>query len=941
MELCLLSSRPLRDQLDQKTITGQPARLLRYLALNTDRAVPIEVLIDVLSGTARTGTELETNNIHGYVKEVRTALGKDSGKLLSTRSPSSYRLALEADDRLDLIEFLAYTKTAQAASAAQNYQSAVEEYVKALDLWEQNPIGDLDLSQVINAFWLRDREYFERLVRDTRCGFAEAVLASEQIDRCEILAREIRVWHRYDPTFAIEERSWRLLVRAHMLMGMNELAAAAVADYAAIGGANAAARLGELVGISSSAHASAGLAAALAVVPPIDQEGAVEIMLCGMREDMLARSVAGSRRIKLGHFDAHPELWVPPPGTDTETGGRKTDVLDVLYGSLRSASLADASAHHASHQAGWMILGSAGLGKSTLSTVLVARLISDRIRAKSGPLPILLDLKNYRYEAVNDFCGENWLKHQLSSSMATGASDWPDEVVEYVDRLGHLVVVDSLDEFLIGRPLDDIRRLLQAPVLRTAAILMSRSQFFDQYLQSSDLVSNRTVLELGPWPPAARDLYIHSYYAIYHGADGSYQAAKLIDRIRSSHDMASICSVPVRLNMALDLMEPNDERLPEDIRLLELYETYLTRLLSIESARAGSVLSAREKIHALEDLAWSFYDEGSMGEADAPDFSEVELIESIRVLFPDRSPDDRDAILDDLKFRTILEVNSKRTRLSRDLLHFSHKSYQEYLVATRVYHSLLQNPEGVAAVMKNYLSPEVSEFLKEYLAAVNESARLRTRISSNGLQALRALLSERRNSEDVADRLRIALEQVYYYLGSLTSIEVQRTLQEQLKVEPDPWLRRSITIGLAFSGTLGPLNAYIADLREERERLGMNAPLNSVNIGTKLSYFGDQQFSAASPDSDLGQESCARTVATLIYQLATETERGCWRIDLYALVDLWRWRPQSRASFMNALLERHESVRAVIDRLKSDPYCDGWPELQELEGILQECVSGD
>jgi hypothetical protein len=78
-------------------------------------------------------------------------------------------------------------------------------------------------------------------------------------------------------------------------------------------------------------------------------------------------------------------------------------------------------------------------------------------------------------------------------------------------------------------------------------------------------------------------------------------------------------------------------------------------------------------------------------------------------------------------------------------------------------------------------------------------------------------------------------------------------------------------------------------------------------------------------------------VATLIYQLATETERGCWRIDLYSLVDLWHWRSQSRSAFRSAMVERSESVQEIIARLKHDAYCDAWPELSEFEEVAKAC----
>lgn len=916
---------------DAAAVKGQPARLFRILALNAGRAVPLEVLIDILSGTARRNTETVAQHVHNYKLDLNRGFPPVNSRIISDRNPPSYTLVLEQADSVDVMEFAALIDDAQKYASTKNLRDAVARVEQALALWESNPAGDLDYTGLTDGNWLRDQAYYELQRRHARRDLAVWSLELGGDRRLEGLIRNLRLWQREDEVFRFEELSWRLLVRAHILTGSREAAEVAVADYEVL-----------IERPSDSLRRLVEHTTSSSQLKPIElsrskhnAEDLIEVALRATQSDLLSRTMPGSRRIKASHFTTHPDLWVSPSAVSTDTGDLVEDVTAQIFDGLQLASDAAGGSHQLAQR--WLVLGSAGVGKSTLGLMLVTNLMERRINAGNGPIPILLDLRHFRQENVGEFCGPDWLNGQILS-IFTSAREWSQEVAGKVQQAGYQVIVDSLDEFLVGRTHADVQRLLHAPVLRDANVLMCRSQFHDQYLQGSEIAARRSVLELSPWKPHARDMYIRAYYDVFYPEKGIETGDRLIARLRQSHEMASVCSVPVRLNMALDLLEPSRERLPQRIDLLGLYDTYLGHLLAIEAARAGSVLSASEKFALLEELAWSYYDEGSMGEADPPVFAEAELSEFLIAYFPDRTKEERADTLWDLKYRTILEVNKQRVRLSRDLLHFSHKSYQEYLVATKAYRAFLQNPEATAHVMRNYLSPEVGEFLKEYLVLINREPGLRTRAASNGLRALRTVARDRAVSEHNDPRTRIALEQLYYYLGNLELPEVQDSLEAQMKDETDPWLRRGLAIGLAFSGRSEPIAKYISELRSERDVLGAEGPLNAVNIGSALSYFGDQPFDSARPDIDAKLPGSGRTVSTFLYQLTTETERGCWRIDLYTLVDLWRWRPMARPSIRATVLERVEEIESTLDRLSHDPYSSAWLELDEFRSVVKECL---
>lgn len=134
------------------------------------------------------------------------------------------------------------------------------------------------------------------------------------------------------------------------------------------------------------------------------------------------------------------------------------------------------------------------------------------------------------------------------------------------------------------------------------------------------------------------------------------------------------------------------------------------------------------------------------------------------------------------------------------------------------------------------------------------------------------------------------------------------------------------------------VHPYIEGLRAERSS-GAEPVENAVNVGFHLSFFGDQPFDPLRPDVDQGGADCSRTIRRLIYQLDTETDRGSWRMNLYTIADLWRYRAVSRQSCGEALVQQAATLRAIIARLKEDPWSAWWPELDEVADVIAEAMA--
>jgi hypothetical protein len=242
-----------------------------------------------------------------------------------------------------------------------------------------------------------------------------------------------------------------------------------------------------------------------------------------------------------------------------------------------------------------------------------------------------------------------------------------------------------------------------------------------------------------------------------------------------------------------------------------------------------------------------------------------------------------------------------------------------------------------------HLTPEISEFLKEAIERLNAHPRDVNKAAKVLVEAItRAEAGDPRLSPASAyatlGRRRLMLEQLCYYLGNIESGSAQTFLMERMEREPDDWVKRGIVVGLAFGGQDKPQKRYIAELRAERLS-GAATPMNNVNIGFHLSFFGDQPYDPEYPDRDMGFEECGKTVDRLVYQLGTNTNRPNWQIDLYTLLDL-RYRTASRGSYWAHVKANSTRLQRLYDRLIDSPETGTWQETADLKLVLSEAING-
>jgi hypothetical protein len=914
LSLEVLKTKSVKAQIDSSphvtgTLPPQAAAVFTALLLNEGREVPIDVFTALLNVG---GTRNPRQTVHNAINAIRRSLGEKAFNSRINSVGDAYVLNLRPDDYLDLREFRRHLHAASDSDLEP--AAACRELERALRLWSDNPGYRLDYAHVDDPAWISDEAYFAKHLADARQALTNrAVNCSQDELKRRVYASAVS-WLEQDYVLASDVDFYGELLELACQVGDIDFARSLPARYATETGKSDRTLITRL-------HASSGRVSALVQAEAPARRTSVDATLRATRSDMLNHKLPGSQRIQLRHLIEHASLWVTPRGVVDPT---KEPIEDVLQYCLDMAAPSSPSAHKV------LLIGSGGMGKSSLSMLLHVRATDARLKSSQSRLPVHLDLRNYRSDTATYLSEPEWLQQRLAESYG---AEFAAEATR--DRTRTFLVLDSLDEFLAGKSHTDVQRVLDSQVVKDAALICCRSQAYFQYLQGTDLVASREVVELSAWSASDRASYVTAFYEVFFRDNGGDRAAKALNAVlrNSERRLGSVCSSPVRLNMTLELFEPGDN-LSFDLALTRLYDEYLDRLLSIEAARAGSVFNATEKQDLLTKLAWLYYDEGSLEEEEPLPFSEQEVLAFLREEFPRDNDPELGAKLDDLRTRTILATGHEGARRSRKQMHFAHKSFQEYLVAQYAMQAMLSSGEATLSAVLKHFSPEVGEFLKGSLCEYRRSKRMSQIVLDNCTEALTRLKGRVTNDHDDA-RSRIGRQQLFYYLGSLSLPEARSVLREALSTEGDPWVRRGIIIGLTFGGADDALDQYLDELGAERGQPG-DHPLNDVNTGAQLSYFGDQPFDFMRPEVDLRGGNRGRTVDTMLYQLTTETERGCWRIDLYTLCDLWEHRPFARASYESAMTENLSRARHVAAALQADETASKWPELAKFLAIVDE-----
>lgn len=194
----------------ESAVVGGPGRraLVAALALSRGATVPVQHLVDTIWGDDPPATAV--TKVQGHVCALRRELarlgGRDAAGALQTRSPG-YRLAAEST-RTDWDSFTGLAGTAGRLSGPTRAAERATLLRRALGLWRGPACADVR-SPLIAAVAVRLEERRMTAVED----LAEALLV---LGRPADALDDLQALVEAQP---FRERSWELLMRAHLGLG--------------------------------------------------------------------------------------------------------------------------------------------------------------------------------------------------------------------------------------------------------------------------------------------------------------------------------------------------------------------------------------------------------------------------------------------------------------------------------------------------------------------------------------------------------------------------------------------------------------------------------------------------------------------------------------------------------------------------------------------------
>ena len=272
------------------------------------------------------------------------------------------------------------------------------------------------------------------------------------------------------------------------------------------------------------------------------------------------------------------------------------------------------------------LLGNLGSGKTTSTVLLTRRLLELRKAGEQVPLPIYFDLRDLSPTTLKDFGLRTLLTELLANSSLSTIT--VDNVLATVQDEHTLVIFDGLDEVLVHLTPGDGQRLTRSllEVLdlddrgsqeenpRTRLLLSCRTQFFRSVEEEFSFFDGQgrenkrgkdyLVLTLLPFDEDQIREYLRRNIP-------EADTDRLLETIRSVHNLHELASQPVLLNMIRHVLLTIDKDLSagHEVRSVDLYERFADKWLRRDDGKHS--LIPDHKIQLMTHLAWQVWRSGS------------------------------------------------------------------------------------------------------------------------------------------------------------------------------------------------------------------------------------------------------------------------------------------------------------------------------------------
>ena len=631
------------------------------------------------------------------------------------------------------------------------------------------------------------------------------------------------------------------------------------------------------------------------------------------KESLFSNFISGSKRIRIKNLFSN--------GLIQQFSG-----CDIYYNKITNLKEYILSIIHDNNKKGVIICSDPGIGKTTLNYDIFFTLIEKCKNFENSILPLFIDLSSYEIDDEYKFGTFDWLKKYLSTTYNISES-----LFRYVISLRKNVVFifESIDEYLSRFTISTIKDYFSREMFSDTKIVLScRKYNYEGYLCSVKSLRSLEYTEISGLNKEQIRKYLNSYLKLLK--KGRKQKKRIKKMIFNSSNIYQLAFNPLHLNMIIDLVSRNTKTIDQINGIKSLYDNYVKEWLYLEDSKyhaTDKYLSYDEIIILLEKISLSFFEEYQIGREENITFT-LEALENLINTMNFKY--ETKAILNQIINSTLLLQDRTNNRTN---LKFIHKSFQEYFIASYVFHAMLNNSEQLSEIMRMYYSAYISEFLREFMQE-SSNISLKRNIASNCKKAYQYNLPN--TDESFMPQKKIAREQLAYYMGNLHLQESDDFLISMIDRETDIWVKRGILFGLCFGENQKYEHTYLDILRNERKD-GTSTVENDCNTGFTLSFFGDQPFDVFCPESNnLEYTDCSKTINRILYLLGTESDYYAWRLNLYIIIDLYKYRYVSKNSVIENLKKNSSLVTEIIDKMKKDSRSGRWPEVVELESIMSE-----
>lgn len=399
------------------------------------------------------------------------------------------------------------------------------------------------------------------------------------------------------------------------------------------------------------------------------------------------------------------------------------------------------------------VLGEYGIGKTTTLKYVTQRLLDERAKDVSVPLPIFIDLReNYlAYKAgsplpsleeiITESIRRNWKLENTSSVSAA-------EILKLVRQQNAVIIFDGLDEKIVHMDskmaqgfIRELWRALppytQDQPCRGKLILSCRSHYFPTITAQRSLLlgeDRENIRENDYRACLILPFSQEQIQAYLRGALGDEKGAQAWQVVTSIHNLEDLSTRPYLLGLITSQIESLELRRArgEHVTAVTLYDGMVQNWLQRDAGKHK--FSEAHKRELMEHLAAEFWREGVKEWPWSRVESWLEQFYASHPVWQARYAGkcDFDLLLEDLRTATFIV----RPETSPDHFRFAHTSLQEYFLASHLARALADKADAEWDLPM--VSLETLDFLGQILAVGGSAAAMTSLSRILGGGSLRA-----------------------------------------------------------------------------------------------------------------------------------------------------------------------------------------------------------